>query len=411
MNTQSARSKFSTLKQICEYIPGHLVAKLARKHGVDGKSRTFSPWSHVVALLYSQLSHATGLNNVSDGLRMHKGKLGAVRGATPPARNTLSHANKVRSADMAEGLFWSVLEHLTAVCPSFGGRTYRGLPRRFKRTIHAVDSSTIQLVANCMDWAKHRRQKAAAKLHLRLDLQSFLPRFAIVDTAKHNDNKRARELCADIKSGEIVLFDKAYVDFAHLHDLDGRGVFWVTWAKDNLQYRVVRRRIKRAEGPVLRDDEIVLRTKASRAYYPKRLRLVRAIVERDGKEVEMVFITNNFEWAPSSIADLYKHRWGIEGFFKQIKQTLQLCAFLGHSKNAIQWQVWMALLVYVLLRFLAHASNWPHSFTRLFGLVRCSLWSRIDLLKTLRFYGTAGGDFRFLTAPGQAYLPGISPPG
>lgn len=345
---------------------------------------------------------------MSDGLRMHRAKLGAIRGATPPARNTLSNANKGRSSEMAEELFWSVLGHLYAVCPSFGGRNYKGLPRRFKRAIHAVDSSTIQLVANCMDWAKHRRQKAAAKLHMRLDLQSFLPGFAIVDTANHNDNKRARELCAAIKAGEIVLFDKAYVDFEHLNDLDGRGVFWVTRAKDNLCYHVAMRRIKRAEGRILRDDEIVLRTPASRTHYPNRLRLVRAIVERDGKDVEMVFITNNFEWAPNSIADLYKHRWGIEAFFKQLKQTLQLCAFLGHSKNAIQWQVWMALLVYVLLRYLAHLSNWPHSFTRLFGLVRCSIWSRIDLLETLRRYGTAGGDLRLLASPEQAYLPGFA---
>ena len=141
---------------------------------------------------------------------------------------------------------------------------------------------------------------------------------------------------------------------------------------------------------------------------PQRLRLVRAIVERDGKEEEMNFITNNFEWAASSIADLYKHRWAIEAFFKQLKQTLQLCAFLGHSKKAIQWQVWTALLVYVLLRFLAHVSDWPHSFTRLFGLVRCSIWTLLDLLRTLRAYGTAGGDFRMLAAPGQAYLPGFA---
>ena len=411
MRMKSTRSKFSTLKQICELIPGHLVAKLARKHGVDEQARSFKPWSHVVALLYAQLAHAIGLNNVSDALRLHRGKLGTIRGATPPARNTLSHANKIRSAQMAEDLFWSVLDRLRTISPSFGGKTYKGFPRRFKRMIHAVDSSTIQLVANCMDWAKHRRRKAAAKLHMRLDLQSFLPKFAIVDTAKHNDNKRARELCADVGAGEIVLFDKAYVDFEHLFDLDARGVFWVTRAKDNLQYRCVKRRIKRPQGRILRDDEIVLTTAKTRKHYPKRLRLVRAIVERDGKDVEMVFITNNFEWAPSSIADLYKHRWAIEAFFKQLKQTLQLCAFLGHSKNAIQWQVWTALLVYVLLRFLAHLSNWPHSFTRLFGLVRCSLWSRIDLVQTLRSCGTAGGDFRLLAAPEQAYLPGLSSPG
>jgi len=99
---KSARSKFSTLKQICTYIPGHLVANLARSHGIDKKCRTFSPWSHVVSLLYAQLAHSSGLNNVCDGLRLHTGKLGSIRGATPPARNTLSNANKNRSADMAK---------------------------------------------------------------------------------------------------------------------------------------------------------------------------------------------------------------------------------------------------------------------------------------------------------------------
>jgi len=406
---KSARSQFSTMNQICKYIPGHVVAKLARKHGVEKQARTFTPWSHVVALLYAQLSHSIGLNNVCDGLRMHKAKLAGIRGAVVPARNTLSNANKTRSADMAEELFWTVLEHLTTICPAFGGKTYKGFPRRFKKAIHVIDSSTIQLVANCIDWAKHRRKKAAAKLHMRLDLQSFLPKFAIIDTAKHNDNKRARELCAEVGAGEIVLFDKAYVDFEHLFDLDARGVSWVSRAKDNLQYRCVKRRIKRAEGRILRDDEIVLSTPATRGRYPKRLRLVRAIVERDGQDVEMVFITNNFEWAPTTVGDLYKHRWGIEAFFKQIKQTLQLCDFLGHNKNAIQWQVWMGLLVYVLLRFLAHLSDWTHSFTRLFGLIRCSIWTRHDLLAVLRFCGTAGGDFRLLQAPQQAYLLGMEP--
>jgi hypothetical protein len=103
-----------------------------------------------------------------------------------------------------------------------------GLARRFRRVISVVDSTTIQLVASYLDWAKHRRRKAAAKCHLRLDLHSFLPRFAIIDTA--------REICAGIRPGEIVLFDKAYVDFAHLWALTLRGIFWVTRAKDNLVF-------------------------------------------------------------------------------------------------------------------------------------------------------------------------------
>lgn len=405
---RTARSQFSTLHQVCSLIPPHLVSKLARVHGVDKRSRTFSPWSHVVTLVYAQLVHALSLNDVCDGLRLFRGDLRRVRGATPPSRNALSHANKERPASMAEALFWAVFSHLTSRSPGFGGRTYHGFPRRFKRAIHVVDSTTIQLVAQCVDWARHKRSKAGAKVHVRLDLQSWLPRFVIVDTARPSDNKSARAMCAGVRRSEIVIFDKAYVDFAHLRDLDARGVFWVTRAKDNL-YAQRLKTLHEAAGAVLEDSLVRLGWKKSRRQYRHPFRLVRAVVELKGVPTEMGFITNNLDFAPSTIADLYKRRWAIEAFFKQLKQTLQLCDFLGHSKNAIQWQVWMALLTYLLLRYLAFLSQWPHSFSRLLTLVRAAIWRKIDLHKLLRRCGTADGDFRLMAAPHQAYLPGFTP--
>jgi hypothetical protein len=406
------KSKLSVLRQVCDLIPSHLVEKLARKHGVDKKARKITPWSHVVSMVFAQISGAISLNDVCDNLRNHGGLLATIRGALAPSRNGLSHANKVRSCAMAEELFWSTLTHLEEQTPAFGRRgpkkRKRGIPRRFKRIIHAVDSSTIKLVANCMGWAKHRRRKAAAKLHLRLNVGSFLPGFAVVEAANHNDNFRAKELCAGILEGEIVVFDKAYVDFNHLFGLAERGVFWVTRAKDNMVCRVVKRRIKKRQGKILRDDIIVLKNKKSRAAYPQTLRRVVAIVEVDGKECEMTFITNNTEWAAGSVCDLYQSRWEIEVFFKQIKQNLKLCDFLGNNANAVGWQVWTALLVYVLLRYLGHVSDWSHSFSRLYTMVRGSLWDKMALLEILKKYGTAGGSFRMLGRPDQAYLPGLS---
>ena len=401
-------SKLNLLRQVCNLIPEFLVFKLARETGVDKKVRTFSAWSHVVSLLFAQLTHSIGLNDVCDALGLHSGPLSSIRSATAPTRNNLSHANKVRSADMAEKLFWAVFEHLGKLSPGFvSGRAGKRFARKFKRAIHLVDSTTIPLIASCMDWARHRRRKAAAKCHLRLDLQSFLPRFAIVDTARHNDAKRARELCAGIKAGEIVLFDKAYVDFAHLADLCMRLVFWVTRAKDNLRFKVVRRYPRGAKGKILRDDLIRLTTPASRKDFPGLMRRIVARVEVEGKQVEMVFLSNNLEWSAASIVELYRCRWQIEVFFKQIKQTLQLADFLGSSANAVRWQVWTALLVYLLLRYLAFLSGWSHSFSRLFTLVRAALWKKWEALSLLRRYGTAGGHFRYLARPEQAYLPGM----
>jgi len=401
------RHKFSVLRQVCNLIPPFLVSKLARETGVEKKARTFTVWSHLVSMVYAQLTHSIGLNDVCDGLRLHRGTLDTIRGATPASRNTLSHANQVRDAAFAQRLFWEVLRALQQTTPGFARGHGRPL-RRFKRAIHAVDSSTIKLIMSSFSWAEHRRRKAAAKLHLRLDLQSFLPGYAIVDKAKSHDNQKAWELCSGLKAGEIVVFDMAYVAFAHLWQLTQRKVWWVSRVRENQQFRVVKKLQRQPKGKIIRDDLIRLTGPKSRQLYPEVLRRVIALVEVDGKEVEMEFLTNNLKWSAWTIAELYRCRWQIEVFFKQIKQTLQLADFLGHNANAVKWQVWTALLVYVLLRYMAFVSRWAQSFRRLWALVRAGLWNKLCLINLLRTWcGTAEGPPRFRAAPEQAYLPGF----
>ena len=403
-------TKHSTavLNQLCKLIPSHLTTALAKKYGVDKKARTFTPWSHVVTLLFAQLTHSISLNDVCDSLRHHAGKLFSIRGAMPPARNTLSHASKERNSAMMKDLFWATFKHLQHRSPGFApSGKYNKYPGRFKAAIHAIDSSTISLIANCMDWAKHRRRKAAAKLQMRLNLQTFLPSFAIIEEASHHDDTRTIELCSGLEAGEIVVMDKAYVNFKHLFHLHMRGIFWVLRAKTTMSYRVHRKLLRKPKGNILRDDLIYLKTKKSRQQYSQPIRRVEAIVEVDGKEVVMVFITNNLKWSAQSVCDLYRCRWGIEAFFKQLKQTLQLSDFLGNSKNAIQWQVWSALLLYLLLRYQAFLSQWDHSFNRILTIIRGTVWDRFDLRELLDFYGTAGTKWRMCATPETAYLPGF----
>ncbi len=217
--------------------------------------------------------------------------------------------------------------------------------------------------------------------------------------------KRAREVCAGVQAGEIVVFDKAYVDFGHLYDFFLRGVFWVSRTKSSHRFKVVKRR-RITDPKILADEEVVLARKAAcEGKYPARMRRVRARVEIEGVEREMEFLTNNMDWSPRSVADLYRSRWDIEVFFKQIKQTLKLADFLGHSANAVRWQVWSALLCYLLLRFQAYLSGWGSSFTRLFTLIRSALWQHLDLLALLKGCGTAGGSFRAMATPESAYFP------
>jgi hypothetical protein len=138
-------------------------------------------------------------------------------------------------------------------------------------------STTIPLIAACRDWAKHRRRKAVAKCHPRLNLQSFLPRFAVAGTAKHANARRAREVCAGIKAGEIVIFDKAYVDFEHLADLALREVFWVTRTKNNHPFTVVKEYQNGPVGKILADELVKPANASSEEAYPGLMHRVRAL--------------------------------------------------------------------------------------------------------------------------------------
>ena len=221
-------------------------------------------------------------------------------------------------------------------------------------------------------------------MHLRLDLRSFLPSFVLVKSA---GTKEARTVCAGIRSGEMAIFDKAYVDFRHHCELLKRGVFWITRAKDNMKYIVVGQH-STAKDNIIRDVTIRFTGVNTSKWYPENLRLIEAIVEVDGKDKLMTFITNNFDWSSNSICDLYKASWAIKVFFKEIK-TLLLSDFIGNNENAVRWQIWMTLLVYIRLRFIAWQSKWKHSFVRRFTMLRGVLWSAFDMFSVLACCGTA----------------------
>ena len=402
------RSDYTVLNQICNLIPPLLVPNLARQHGVDRKSRTFSPWSHVVSLMFAHLSHAFGLNDVCDAMGEHAGAVWRIREATPPRRNTFSHANAHRDSAMAEALYWKMRAVCSGLSEKFvlGGRR-EGFLRRLKKPIFAMDSTTIALVANCMPWAKHRRKKAAVKCHLSLNLQNHLPQAICVEEACHHDNRQSRFLCNPLQDGSIIVADKAYSDFRHFRELTARGIAWVVRTRRDTALRAVRK-LRTTDNPrVLADELVSLARPQTAEKHPELMRRVRAIVEIDGKDREMTFLTNQLDWSAWTVAELYRCRWDIEVFFKELKQTLQLADFLGNSEHAIRWQIWCGLIVHLLLRFLHYRSQWKHSFFRLFALLRACLWDGKDLTELLRSYGTATSPPRWRARPEQAYFPGF----
>ena len=129
----------------------------------------------------------------------------------------------------------------------------------------------------------------------------------------------------------------------------------------------------------------------SHAHYPRRFRRVVArVLDSKGVEITVNFMSNNLEWDATSICDLYRCRWGIETFFKEIKQTLQIRTFVGFSRNAIEWQIWSALLTYLLMRIMAFLSEWKRDFKHFFTLMKGALWAKRTVRVIVSRYGTAG---------------------
>jgi len=363
--------------------------------------------SHVLSLLYGHFSKSNSLNEICDALRLHEADLSRIRGVTAPKRNTFSNANRTRNPEIAEALYWQILKSLQTACPSFGqGSKYGGFISRIKRDIFAIDSTTLKLTMNCFDWARHRRKKAAAKTHMRINIGNMLPCVAVVEDAAHHDSTRGDALCASLKDGDILLADRAYVKFDFLNALSQQGVFFVLREKKNMKYTVLKNNDHK-DPTIISDETITLSLAGSKNKYPENIRRVTAIVKVNGKDVQMSFVTNNFKWSPRTIAELYKARWIIEVFFKEIKQTLQLSDFIGYNENAVKWQVWIGLLAHLLIRFAKHQSKWKLSFSRLAGTIRSALWMRIDLLETLIIYGTADPPKRPVVFAQQLYFKGF----
>ena len=324
-------------------------------------------------MLFGQLAAAHSLREISGGLATAMGKLVHLGMKSAPARSTLSYANAHRPWQLFEAVFHQVLQEATAAAALHKRRF------RFKNPLRSLDASTIDLCLNMFDWARFRRTKGAVKLHLLLDHQGCLPCWAWITDGKTPDVKAARRL--DFAPGTVVAVDRGYIDYDLFDYWTGEGVWFVTRSKDNMNYRVVKRRSIPEHGNVLQDQEIVLTGYYARQKCPHRLR--RIVVWDEEHEREIVLLSNHMKFAASTIGRIYKDRWQIELFFKAIKQNLKIKTFVGTSENAVQIQIWTALIAILLLKILQLRSTFSWSLSNLAAMLRLNLLTYRDLWRWL----------------------------
>jgi len=393
--------------QIVQQLPGHLLESLAKDQKV--KAREFSYSSQLYTLMLGHFLHAFSLNELVDISEIHRAELSRIRGITPARRNTFSYANRTRDPVVAERFYWALRDRFANATPGFRRAGNRGALAKFKtRQIFAIDSSVIPLSLDCIDWARYIHQKSAAKLHMRTNVADMLPSFVTIGSGVENDRAKAPTLCKDLHAGDVVLADRGYFSFPLFNDLDTRGITFVTRQRENL--KCVAKKTKPTEdlkAGILADEIVVLAKWKARRLYDKPFRRIRAMVEVCGQERELVFVTNNFSWSARTIADLYKARWAIEILFKELKQTLQIQSFYGTNEKAVRWQIWSALIVHLVLRYMRFLSQWSGSYTRFVGIVRTAIWLKKDFASLLAAYGTAPPVLGTQRAQNVPYLPGF----
>ena len=363
----------SIFSQILQLIPRLEFESAVRQHNAERHARGFTSWGQFIAMLFCQLGHAKSLREICGGLAASEGKLRHLGLPTAPSRSTLAYANEHRPWQLHRTVF----EQLLAKCQILAAsqpETRKKRKFRFKNPLLSLDATVIDLCATMFDWAKFRLTKGAVKLHLLLDHDGYLPSYAVITEGKKHEVRVARQM--HFAPGAILVFDRGYTDYEWFTSLTEQGVYFVTRLKENADYGVVEKREVPQRRGVLR-DEVVFFYKLAQAGKEAFFRRIEFYDEEQDRV--LVFLTNHLELAAATIAAIYKDRWQIELFFKALKQNLKIKTFVGTSENAVNVQIWTALIAMLLLKFLLLKSTWAWSLSNLAAMLRFNLLSYRDL--------------------------------
>jgi len=357
----------SVFHQITNHIPWLVFDKLVSKHCADFRVRRLNSKSHLMALLFGQLSGARSLREIETGLHSQQSGLYHL-GMRSAARSTLGDANATRDS----ALFGDLFTHMATIASR---NARRKLGVGWQDSIRILDASCFRLSDLCVDWARFSSTHSGVKLHLSYDPISSLPLEAQVSLENVNDITPAKEL--EIVANTTYVFDLAYYDFGWWARLDRHGCRFVTRLKAHTRLRNPHQRCVSGAGDILSDITGYLRKQKNRRVptgaMENQLREITVRIST-GKTIRVV--TNDLEAPAQEIADLYRQRWQIELFFKWIKQNLKIKTFLGRSENAVRIQLFIALIAYLILHKVNTTQPSAISMRALSTLVRLNLFHK-----------------------------------
>lgn len=327
--------------QIVDFISDYELGKCVKKYCGDKRIKRFSCRDQFFSLLFGQLTNLKSLRGIVLCLNAHPSQLYHLGFKTKKfTLSTMSRANQFRDwriwREFTEYLI-GVTRHLYARDNDFA--------IELKNSVYVLDSTVIDLCLATFKWAYFELQKSAVKIHTQLDLRGNIPSFFLITKAKTHDVNFLDSLI--FEKDAIYIMDRGYFHFERLFVINQNKAYFIIRAKDSLSFQKLSSRVV-DKGTGLRCDQtIMLKHFYSRKHYPGELRRVK-YYDRE-TDMHYVYLTNNFEIDAKTIADLYKHRWQIELFFKWIKQHLKIQVFWGYSFNAVKTQICIAISTFLIV--------------------------------------------------------------
>lgn len=343
---------------------------LVTRHKGDYKVKDFSCWKQYLCMAFGQLTHRESLSDTILCLKANDDKTYHLGIGDVVAKSTLSSANENRS--------YLIYYDLAMLLIKQAKQLYLGdsdLEVELENNVFAIDATTIDLCLSTFYWATFRSTKGGIKLHTQLDLKTSIPEFIYFSTASVHDVNALDFISFEANS--FYIMDRGYVDYKRLYRIHSCKAFYITRAKDNMNCRRVKSYPSHKSGGVLYDQSVLLNNYYAALDYPKKIRRIKFYDQQSGKT--FIFLTNNFDLKATEVAQLYKHRWKIELFFKWIKQHLKIKSFWGQSENAVKTQVWIAVSVYVLVAIAKKKFMLQQSLYEILQILSISIFERMPI--------------------------------
>jgi len=356
-----------------DFVPYYRFQQAVECYRGNRWVQEFYCWDQWLALAYAQLTARRSLRDIETTLTAQSQKLYHMGFSCPVKRNTLANANQKRD--------WRIYRDFAYALIDIARPLYAGdnLGVDLDKTVYALDATTIDLCLSLFRWATFRQAKAAVKMHTLMELHSSLPVWITVTTGNVHDVHALDDIW--LEPGTILVIDRAYLDFKRLFVLNQRAVFFIIRAKSNLQFRRLYSRTQDVSPNVQGDQTGVLTGYYSYRNYPEQSRRIHYKDPETGDQ--LIFLTNNTLLPGQTIADLYKHRWKIELFFRWIKQHLRIEAFYGTSDNAVQTQIWTAIATYVLVAIVKKRLRIDYSLYKLLQVLSVTLFEKMPINQVL----------------------------